>query len=301
MKRLIWYSVFFITCSIGIFLFILSFADGYTDPFYIRFTAPQQGNIIVGSSRSAQGLLPSVFSKELERKFYNFSFTMTHSPFGPVYYKFIENSVLDTVKNGIFIVSVEPWSISNNGKNPNDSTQFVENDLPLAKVKSRSYKPNFEYLLKTLTGKYYTVISNKNRKTFLHDDGWLEISVSMDSISQKNRFDEKMMSYRTKNFPGRKLSHVRLQYLVKTIQFLKKHGKVFLVRLPISSELYQLEQQLMPNFNQIIHTAIQESNGYWDMTNENISYQYTDGNHLWKESGKEVSTKIARWIKEKSR
>ena len=296
MKRLLWQSGIFIFFSAGIFLFILSFADGYTDPYYLRFTVPKQENIIVGTSRSAQGLMPAVFSKVLNRKFYNFSFTMTHSPFGSVYFDFIKNSVKESVNNGIFVISVEPWSISSNGKNPNESQSFIENKLPLAKVKSRAVKPNFEYLLKSLSGKYYTVISNKNRKTFLHDDGWLEISVSMDAAPLKIRVAEKMESYRKKNLPGRKFSTTRLEYLIKTIRYLKQHGKVYLVRMPISQEMFQLEQQFMPNFNQIIRAAVQESNGYLDMIGENNQYQYTDGNHLWKDSGKIVSEKIARWI-----
>lgn len=296
MKKFIFLSFCFAILSFGIFLGILSLADGFTDPYYLRFTAPKQRNLILGTSRSAQGLLPSVISKELKKSFYNFSFTMTHSPFGPVYYNFIRESLQDDVKNGVFIISVEPWSISSSGKNPNDTTAFVENNLPLGRVKMRGIRPNFEYLLKILSGNYYTVLANKNRKTFLHDDGWLEISVSMDSVSLKNRTDGKIKSYRTKNLPNRRLSTVRLEYLKKTVGYLKQHGKVFLVRMPISDTLFKMEQELMPNFNEVISPIVKLSDGYLDMTPENHFYKYTDGNHLWKDSGKIVSEKIARWV-----
>jgi hypothetical protein len=90
---------------------------------------------------------------------------------------------------------------------------------------------------------------------------------------------------------------VRLNYLIQTINFLKDYGKVYVVRLPVSPQMFLIEQELMPNFNDVIHPAIISANGYFDLTSDNHLCQFTDGNHLWKESGKQVSVKIAEWIK----
>lgn len=70
---------------IVIFAIVLGQADGYTDPFYIRFTTPKQNNLILGTSRAAQGLQPDVFKDILETDVYNYAFTVTHSPYGPTY------------------------------------------------------------------------------------------------------------------------------------------------------------------------------------------------------------------------
>ena len=40
------------------------------------------------------------------------------------------------------------------------------------------------------------------------------------------------------------------------------------------------------------------SNGYFDMTPINEKFQYTDGNHLHKESSLMVTEDIVNWIKE---
>ena len=46
----------------------------------------------------------------------------------------------------------------------------------------------------------------------------------------------------------------------------------------------QVENELMPEFEDIIQEIIHLSSGYLDFTYENDNYIYTDGNHLNKES-----------------
>ena len=66
-------------------------ADGKTDPFYLRFTTDKQNSLILGTSRAAQGLLPEVLNSKLNRDdFFNYSFTLGHSPYGPTYLKSIK-------------------------------------------------------------------------------------------------------------------------------------------------------------------------------------------------------------------
>ncbi len=287
----------FLVIVAAAFGLILAQADGRTDPFYMRFTTPPKDNLILGTSRSAQGLLPSEFSAILGKEFFNYSFTIAHSPFGPVYLNSIKRKLNPDVKDGIFIITVDPWSISNNQEDPNDSLKFSENTLALANVKNVNIYPNFEYLFKQFKGEYYKIITSPEKNGFLHDDGWYEVSVPMDSVAMTKRLKNKVNNYKRENLPGRQLSTVRLDYLLKTIEFLNIHGDVYLVRLPVSTPIFQIEEQFMANFDDIITPAIQASSGYLDLTVENDLYEYTDGNHLWKESGKKVSVKIASWIK----
>lgn len=281
-------------------MLVLSKADGYSDPFYMRFTTPKQNNLILGTSRSAQSLQPSIINNLLQKSFYNYSFTVVHSPYGPTYLNSIKKKLNPSTKNGIFIVTVDPWAISSNTLNPNDSLNFLENKLCLANTSLVNIKPNFKYLLQNLKGKYYTILTANRGSMYLHNDGWLEVSIPMDSISIKDRLDTKIKDYRSNSLPFYNFSTTRLKYLEKTIDLLKKHGKVYVVRLPVHPEIYKIDQELIPDLNEKLFPITGIADGYLDMTNENHLYQYTDGNHLHKESGKLVSIKIAEWIKNTS-
>lgn len=275
-------------------------ADGYTDPFYVRFTTPAQKNLIIGTSRAAQGLQPTKFEKVLGIKIYNYSFTVLHSPFGKVYFESILKKH-NKKTGGIFIVTVDPWSISSWSNNPNDLSNFRENNQSLANTSLVNLNPNFEYLFESFTGNYKDIITPPSKNLFLHKNGWLEVNgISMDSASVKKRILDKIKFYRTKNLPNTKFSKVRLNYLLKTVNYFKKYGKVYLVRLPINSSMMEIENELMPNFNFVIKNVIDQSDGYLDLTIQNDKYLYTDGNHLYKSSGSEVSSLIANWIKEKN-
>lgn len=280
----------------SIFLLIISRADGRTDAFYLRFTTSPQNNLILGTSRSAQAIQPEVLRGVLNRSFLNYSFTIAHSPFGPVYLNSIEKKLNPEVRDGIFIIAVDPWSITDSIQAASDTSKFGENNLFLATTDEVNVNPNLEYLLENFQGKFYKTVLPPNKNMVLHTDGWLEVSVDMDSISRDKRLRQKLSDYEKKMIPQRTLSEIRLAYLIKTIQFLKSHGSVYLVRLPVEPEIFGLEQAFMPNFDELMHDAIHQSNGYWDMSNRNASFQYVDGSHLHKDSGRAVSDSIARWI-----
>jgi hypothetical protein len=298
MQRFITQTLFICSLISLVFVSILSRADGYTDPFYVRFTSPKQESLILGSSRAAQGLQPSVFKDYLKRDVFNYSFTISHSPYGAVYLNSIKKKLNKNTTNGIFIITVDPWSISSKTKDPNDSINFGENKLCLANTYLVNMNPNFEYLIRNFAGKYYTLIQKKRGSLFLNNDGWLEVNIGMDSSSVAKRIDAKVYDYKTNNLPFYNFSSLRLEYLYKTIQLLQQHGDVYLVRLPVHPKIFEIEQELMPDFDRKISEVVTITDGYIDMTKENESYQYIDGNHLYKESGKLVSAKIGKWITE---
>lgn len=294
MKKFVFTVFYMFLLAVLGFFFVLSLANGYTDPFYIRFTTPKQTNLIIGTSRAAQGLQPSVLRSQLGTEFFNYSFSIMHSPFGPTYLKSIKKK-LDTTKSGIFIITVDPWSISSKTANPNDSINFREVMLCLGNTQKVNSKPNFQYLFKNLDGRYHNILM-PNRLMYLHNDGWLELSISMDSVSVKKRLLSKIDSYRRNDLPLYKFSELRFNYLKETINYLKAYGAVYLVRLPMHPELFEIEEELMPDFNKKIEELALFTEGYYDMTSLNSSFVYTDGNHLYKKSGQEVSLKLSLWI-----
>jgi hypothetical protein len=301
MKKFILHLSIISILTLSVILLILSRADGWTDPFYIRFTTPKQQNMILGTSRAAQGLQTKKFEQILNQGFYNYAFTVAHSPFGKVYYESIKRKH-SRKKGGLFIVAVDPWSISSWCESPNDLEQFRENNLFLDKIKIVDFNPNIFYLLDNLSGNYLDILFKKKSSMFLHKDGWLEVSnIKMDSVSVANRVSNKIETYRYTYLPKTNYSSIRLDYLVKTIIYLKEYGNVYLVRLPIHEGMMEVEEELMPDFDLKIKEAIDLSSGYLDMTPQNELFEYTDGNHLYKESGKKVSTYVGNWISKKEK
>ncbi len=275
--------------------------DGYTDPFYLRFTTPKQTSLIIGTSRAAQGIDPSIINKVLSREdIYNYSFTIVHSSFGATYLQSIQNKLKENTKSGIYIIAVDPWSISGPAANPNDSLSFPELNLALGKTNVVDINPNIFYLFQSYEKPLYNLLTDdKSAGVYLHNDGWLEVTTSMDSTSVAYRLNQKIRDYTDNNLPNYKFSQVRWDYLVKTIRFLKQHGEVYLVRLPVHPQMTAIENQLMPDFdNKIDYLSLVTKSPYKNFKMNESSYQYVDGNHLYKTSGAKVSAEIAEWIKE---
>lgn len=289
----------FVAVVIILFVWIFSRANGYTDAYYLRFTTPPQSNLILGTSRGAQAIQPAVLKDSLGKDFFNYCFTLTNSPYGPVYLNSIKKKLKSESTNSIFILAVDPWSISSITVDPNDITHFRENDRFLDNTYLVNTKPNYEYLIKNAGRNEYKqlIFGSHDTSTFLHQDGWLEISVPMDSVSKNKRLEKKLTEYRNGPLKQYKYSSVRFSLLRETILYLSKKGHVYLVRLPIHPKFLEIENELMPDFNEKIQTLIPISNGYLDMTVYNNQFEYVDGNHIYKTSGEQVTKDISSWIK----
>ena len=282
--------------ALGVFLL----ADGNSDSHYSNFTTPKQKSLIIGTSKAAQGLQPKIFNKILNRSdFNNFAFTVAHSPYGPVYLEAIKKKLDVTSEEGIFIITVDPYSLSSRSHDPNDINLFRENDKFLATVGRLDSKPNFQYLLKEYPYPYIYILTKKFDlidDDYLHEDGWQEVNISMNPKSIRERKTSKLNEYR-KLSGVYKFSETRLEYLEKTIEFLGKHGETYLVRLPVSKAFLHLENDVSKNFDKSIHNTSAKYNiPYLDLTKTGIDYEYTDGNHLYKSSGAKVSAEVAKWI-----
>ncbi|MDP6909265.1 MAG: hypothetical protein QF371_07160, partial [Flavobacteriales bacterium] len=192
-------QVTFFILLVGIsFCGILTLADGRTDSYYIRFTVPKQNNLLIGSSRAAQGLQPRVLKEILGIDIFNYAFTARASPYGPVYFESIRKKLNSGRSDGIFILDVNPWSISSRTEHPNDSTQFRELDSFVRRTPNVNTNPNFTYLKNNLGGNYYKILWNHS-PVFLHQNGWLEVTVPMDSSSIRKRTQLRLKKYVKEN------------------------------------------------------------------------------------------------------
>jgi hypothetical protein len=242
---------------------------------------------------------------------YNFAFTLSSSPFGKVYYDAIEQKLDPDTRDGIFIVTVDPWAISM------DTNLLAYNNPDsisvLNEIHRFSSRPNIEYLIKKYhkgwgniaLKKMESYMLRKYRKklggitgswTYVNDDGWLDVSTSMDSAFVQNKIVTKAKAY-AEVANKRSYSDFRLNALIQTIELLNRHGEVYLIRLPAHDSMLKIERKFMPDFNNKINDAIGLCSGYYDMNTLDHAFRYTDGNHLYVESGIRVSQLIAEWIK----
>ena len=140
---------FLVGISFILLLYILSFQAGSLDFYYKRISSPKQNSLILGNSRSAQGVVPEVVNEFLfpdhKSSIYNFSFAANYSPYGEVYFEAVRKKIDSGSKNGIFIITVDPGSISNNS-NPDDTTLMVDKASFLAHLNCVTCNPNFKYM-----------------------------------------------------------------------------------------------------------------------------------------------------------
>lgn len=300
---------------IALHLILGALANGSTDNFYLRFTSSKQNSLIIGTSRSAQGIHPnildSVLNLEENNGIYNYSFSINNSSYGKEYYYAIKNKINESAKNGLFIITVDPWAISSD-TTLNDNEIDIES-IFYSKKHYNSY-PNYEYLIKNYKKGWGNIllkriesnilIRNQNSLskikgafTYLRKDGLLEVYTSMDSTYVKQNIQKKVYNYNT-SMSSNKFSKFRFLYLRKTIQLLKKHGEVYLVRMPVHTSLFKIEDSFDPQFDKrIINLANKTNVDYLNFADNATQYSYTDGNHLYINDAKIFSNQLAERIK----
>lgn len=261
-KALLWLSITVNLGFLGFFKYFNFFLESFVDAFSIF------GNKI--SVNSLDIILPVGIS------FYTFQ-TLSYS--------------IDVYRNKLkptkdFVAFSADVAISE------DFDSFYEKELCLGNTSNMN--TNIECLIKNLKGNYRKIIE-KDPSILLHSDGWSDVSISVNPEFVKRRVKDKIASYNEKMIKN-KFSKMRFSYLIKTIKFLKEKGEVFLVRLPIDPLLMAIENKYMPDFNKRIESATKLA-PYLDLTGSNSRFTYTDGNHLYKTSGKEVSKQVAEWVK----
>jgi len=297
MKKFLFKLSFYLVGGILLFGLLGSFADGNIDDNYMHFAVEKPHNIILGDSRGSQAVLPSVLKGKLHLKFDNFALNVVQSPYGPVYFEALKRKIHPDTKNGVFILTVDPWNLSLNNT-IKELKNFPEEHSPLKNMYFYDKSPNYEYLLKNYSRSWFKIYTEREElgrsNTFLHKDGWLEVNVIMQKDSLAKRELEKEKFFGEDVAKTQSISKVRLTALEDIIKFLKNKGTVYLVRIPTGEKIMAIENSYAPDFTKKIK-AISDKNGvrYFDFSSRSNDYEYTDGNHMYKESGKIFTSRIA--------
>jgi hypothetical protein len=284
---------------------------GYVDAFYARFAAPPAGSLVVGTSRAAQAIKPSVLAARLgsqyEGPWLNYAFTLAESPYGPGYLSSIQRKLAPGTRRGLFVLAVDPWSLSL----PKETTYHkalrltkrgTELGLPeeksmVSQLASVSQSPNLDYLAHYLHKPFYQLLLDTDTARVverLHPDGWLEIALPPPTANPallKRRTAEKLATYRALAASSQ-LAGIRLSYLKATIEYLRQHGQVVLVRLPTGPEMVAVESQYQPDFDQAMQ-QLARSCGVPYFNYLALPYPTNDGNHLTRTAAAQLSQRLA--------
>lgn len=296
MKKFLFKISFYIIGVVAVLLFLGTFADGNTDDNYRHFTGPKPSNMIMGDSRGVQAVVPDILdAKFKDRKFTNFAFNIADSPYGKVYFEAIKKKLNPNTQNGIFILTVDPWSVSiDKGREEKD---LPETRSPLASMHFYDINPNYEYLLRNYPRSWFNIYKDREEvaksNTYLHKNGWMEVTVDVhpDTVAARTvkKVEEAILSSKKQE-----ISTYRLKSLENIIDFLKTKGSVYIVRIPPSEKVLEIEKKYSPDFSKRIKAIAEKQGiGFFDFSPEAKKYTYTDGNHMYKESGKVFTAQIA--------
>lgn len=271
--------------------------NGYIDPYYMRISSPRQSSMILGTSRSSLGLVPSVFEKNGYNNVYNYSFTIADSPWGEDYYNSICKKLDTASNNGFFVLSVDPFSIS--AKISDDGKEIIPSTR-LSEISDVTSSPNYEYIYKmdVKPWRYLLVLLHIERRTFyLHKDGWYENLRMYDKETEKVEARLKLNEYKS-GYAKSRLSNHRMEYLKNAIQRLKQYGRVVLVRIPTSTDMYEYECEYMPSFDSLMNDLSMKYNlNYYNFGQTSGSYRTFDGNHLIPEDAKCFTQRLCDSLK----
>ncbi|AXT59936.1 hypothetical protein D1816_06080 [Aquimarina sp. AD10] len=301
MKLLIIKLGVFFTISLAIVTYVLMNYGGNVDFFYEKFTTPKTNSMIIGDSRSFQGIHPEVIDKYFEGKGFdlpmlNYSFTIGQAIMGPLYNASIFAKLKDSSsKNGIFIISITPEMLTSHKDYDNEKGEFREEGQPPHNMKFVDVNPNYEYLIKNLT--FFHFKGAFKKKTTVYKNGRLEESNLPENEEVFKLWKKNQIDLFLEDSKDLKLSNTRIKGLGDLITGLKERGNVFLIRMPISKEFLSNEDKYYPRFGHIVDSiADTKKIEYIDFNSIGKEYNTYDGHHIDKFAGKEFTKALCDLI-----
>jgi len=278
--------------AIAVIFTIDHYSHGYIDVHYGKIRGEGK-SLIIGTSRASQGIIPEICAKNIkyEEPLLNFAFTSFNSPYCEAYFNAIQKKMNSTVKNGVFILEIDPFGLT-------DNTSEKASSKLLSQQFIMHGDPNYEYIYRNVNPFYNLLVKNNNENPFCiaHKNGWVQVKIEQDSLTAIRRAQEKLAA-NLKEISYSKLSDNKLHWLEKTIALLKTHGKVILIRIPAWQPIIDAEKNAFPTLNDKINSICSSNNvPYFDYTNLNNMYHYIDGNHLTNESARQFSKELNKLI-----
>jgi len=282
---------------------MIPLVDGNTLIYFHKCSSPKQRNLIIGTSRASQAIMPSVLKDSLGIDILNFAFNGTTSPYGKVYAHAIEEKLDDTVANGTFIICVDPWSLRVMNDSITGEEEFPEEKNILNKLNSFNGYPNIEFIIKDYHQGWGNIAYTRWRQNSSvngHKDGWIEVTREINEKEIEKRTKGKADGFRN-SLRDSKIAAYRIDEMKEIIARLSTKGKVYLVRLPVSETIFNIEEEFYPSFDSLI-IDISRSNDapYLNMQSLHKEMVFNDGHHINRSYAPKCTAIISNWMKQQS-
>jgi hypothetical protein len=296
MKQFIIKILLFTVFSLISFILFLRFNGKYIDYFYDKFTTPKQYSLILGDSRTFDGILPKVLDScfvntNIKKPTYNFSFTIAQAVYGPSYLEAIQRKLNTDSNNQLFILQVTPWMLANRKPDVQKQSDDYLQDSPPHNMTNMSSNPNFEYVFKNFENFNFKGVFRKN--SVLYKDGHL-----VNNNLPKNKIEFKewkniQLGIFSKWKNQWTITDYRFHWLQETVKYLNNYGTVVFVRMPFDKEFLKIENEFCPDFNNIIENMAFENNVIFLDYSTLSKWSTFDGHHLDKEGAYMFSKKLS--------
>lgn len=292
------------------YFFMGQLARHFVNDNYSKFTH-QAPSLIIGLSRAHNGISPAILDSMLQSfphqgEFLNFAFEKSQSPYGEVYLEAIKKKIPKNTTRGIFILGVSPASFTAPAylTTAKDIKENDEKSL-IGKISELNKNPNYEYIRKGYGGSLYKALFPYNPQvtTVFHSNGWEEFKLYSGNYHVS---ENDVAKWTSQTMGGYKklmktnpevVSSYRLESYKQLIRYLKQHGQVLVVRMPVDPLVLSMEEQWWKEFNTemtLISASFEVP--YFDFSDA-TQYKTYDGSHLSSEYAKEFSVQLAKEIK----
>lgn len=284
-------------------LLIHKLSEDYVDIYYNKFTQ-KAGGLILGISKASKGINPTIMENELQLADYdtpiiNFALNVNNSQYGEVYLKAIQKKLKNVQKKQIFVLSVSPGNFAAPLNTDANDIADIDKKTITGKVTVVDAKPNYNYIINSYDKGLYNALHKYEKWEHynLHENGWLEIKLKnfkSDSLKNNNIkfWKSSVRKYFEQNMKFKEISEYRIECFIKTINYLKPRGHVFIVRIPEDKEFMEAENDFWPNFEKDIDSICNKLNvpfiNYSNMAGKFTTY---DGLHF-DSSGANAFTKM---------
>ncbi len=309
MKNFIYKIIIFCTILASTYVFFVDkLSKEYVDPYYNKFSQEASG-LILGLSRASEGVSPSIIEEELssgqfENPMVNFAMNTVQSSYGEIYLDGIKQKLKSNSKNGIFIVAISPGCFTAPSGMNDENIYNMDKEGIIGKIDNFTSAPNYSYIINTYPQPLYNALHDfdKWEHHTPHPNGWNEITqngrFSKIRESDIDHWKSLTIRYYKRKIKKEQFSNYRLNYLIKTIQYLKTIGNVFIVRLPADNDIIKIENDLWKGFDkQFDSISKQYSVEFLNYSSLGSDYKTYDGSHMLSASAKKFSKLLGKDIK----
>ena len=250
---------------------------------------PKYSSLILGTSRAARlsdSLMYHILNEErvIFNPILNYAFNLKTSPFGPVYLESIKRKLNPNQDKGqnIFLICVDPFNVSAKSKYQ-DNPELLREKNSHVSFQTDQLFAKIKYFYKYYDKPYYTLLIPKKKKVEIKD-----------SVFLKQHLKTKIENYKKTYVDGHSISELRYSSLETLIKEVSNIGRAYLIRLPVTSEMIELEYEYSPLFDSKLATTSKNFNAsIIDFRFVADNFSYSDANHLFQEDAKQVSSIIA--------